>query len=374
MSLTPDDPRLLTPGPLTTSHETKAAMLHDWGSRDAAFLEANVRVRQKLLEIAGATSTHVCVPLQGSGTFAVEAALGTLIPRSGKALVLVNGAYGQRMNKMLGYMQRAFLVQESSEDSPPDLETLQQTLANDPLITHVLAVHCETTSGILNPVEQIAEIVAQHKRSLIIDAMSAFGAVPLDAKQVQFDAVIASSNKCLEGVPGMGYAIIRRKKLEQSKGNAHSLSLDLHDQWQAMEASSQWRFTPPTHVLIAFDKAIEQFEKEGGVAGRNARYSENCRRLISGMAELGFEPLLPPERQAPIIVTFRMPADPTFDFQTFYDLVKERGYILYPGKLTVASSFRVGCIGHLQPTDMQAAVDAMKAVLLEMGVASGKPA
>ena len=374
MSLTPDDPRLLTPGPLTTSHETKAAMLHDWGSRDAAFLEANVRVRQKLLEIAGATSTHVCVPLQGSGTFAVEAALGTLIPRSGKALVLVNGAYGQRMNKMLGYMQRAFLVQESSEDSPPDPETLQQTLANDPLITHVLAVHCETTSGILNPVEQIAEIVAQHKRSLIIDAMSAFGAVPLDAKQVQFDAVMASSNKCLEGVPGMGYAIIHRKKLEQSKGNAHSLSLDLHDQWQAMEASSQWRFTPPTHVLIAFDKAIEQFEKEGGVAGRNARYSENCRTLISGMADLGFEPLLPPERQAPIIVTFRMPADPTFDFQTFYDLVKERGYILYPGKLTDAPSFRVGCIGHVQPTDMQAAVDAMKAALVEMGVASGKPA
>ena len=374
MSLTPDDPRLLTPGPLTTSQETKAAMLHDWGSRDAAFLEANARVRQKLLEIAGATSTHVCVPLQGSGTFAVEAALGTLIPRSGKALVLVNGAYGQRMTKMLGYMQRAFLVQETPEDSPPDLETLQQTLANDPLITHVLAVHCETTSGILNPVEQIAEIVAQHKRSLIIDAMSAFGAIPLDAKQVQFDAVMASSNKCLEGIPGMGYAIIRREKLEQSKGNAHSLSLDLYDQWQAMEASSQWRFTPPTHVLIAFDKAIEQFEKEGGVAGRNARYSENCRTLISGMAELGFEPLLPPERQAPIIVTFRMPADPAFDFQTFYDLVKERGYILYPGKLTVAPSFRVGCIGHLQPIDMQAAVDAMKAVLVEMGVASGKPA
>jgi 2-aminoethylphosphonate-pyruvate transaminase len=374
MSLTPDDPRLLTPGPLTTSHETKEAMLYDWGSRDAAFLEANARVRQKLLEIAGATSTHVCVPLQGSGTFAVEAALGTLIPRSGKALVLVNGAYGQRMTKMLGYMQRAFVVQETSEDSPPDPEALQQALANDPSITHVLAVHCETTSGILNPVEQIAEIVAQQKRALLIDAMSTFGAIPLNAQQLQFDAVMASSNKCLEGVPGMGYAIIRREKLEQSKGNAHSLSLDLYDQWQTMEASSQWRFTPPTHVLIAFDKAIEQFEKEGGVAGRNARYSENCRTLVSGMVNLGFEPLLSPERQAPIIVTFWMPADPAFDFQTFYDRVKERGYILYPGKLTVAPSFRVGCIGHLQPIDMQAAVDAMKAVLVEMGVASGKPA
>ena len=373
MSLTPNDPRLLTPGPLTTSHETKAAMLHDWGSRDASFLEANARVRQKLLEIAGATSTHVCVPLQGSGTFAVEATLGTLIPRSGKALVLVNGAYGQRMTKMLGYMQRSLVVQETPEDSPPDLETLQQALVKDPSITHVLAVHCETTSGILNPVEQVAEIVAQHKRSLIIDAMSAFGAIPLDAEQVQFDAVMASSNKCLEGVPGMGFAILRQEVLEQCKGNAHSLSLDLYDQWQVMETSSQWRFTPPTHVLIAFDKAIEQFDKEGSVAGRNARYSENCHTLVAGMSELGFEPLLPSERQAPIIVTFRMPADPAFDFQTFYDRVKERGYILYPGKLTFTPSFRVGCIGCLWPADMQAAVDAMKAVLVEMGVASGKP-
>ena len=373
MSLTPNDPRLLTPGPLTTSSETKAAMQHDWGSRDAAFLEANARVRQKLLEIAGATSTHVCVPLQGSGTFVVEAALGTLIPRSGKALVLVNGAYGQRMTKMLGYMQRSLVVQETLEDSPPNLESLQQALVKDPSITHVLAVHCETTSGILNLVEQVAEIVAQHKRSLIIDAMSAFGAIPLDAQQVQFDAVMASSNKCLEGVPGMGFAILRQGVLEQCKGNAHSLSLDLYDQWQVMEASSQWRFTPPTHVLIAFDKAIEQFDKEGSVAGRNARYSENCHTLVAGMSELGFEPLLPSERQAPIIVTFRMPADPAFDFQTFYDRVKERGYILYPGKLTFTPSFRVGCIGCLWPADIQAAVDAMKAVLVEMGVASGKP-
>ena len=374
MSFTPNDPRLLTPGPLTTSQETKIAMLHDWGSRDPTFLTANARVRQKLLEIAGATSSHVCVPLQGSGTFTVEAVLGTLISRSDKALVLVNGAYGQRMTKMLGYMQRAFVVQETPEDSLPDLDELQRSLTKDTSITHVLVVHCETTSGILNPVEQVAEIVAQHKRSLIIDAMSAFGAIPLDAQQVQFDAVMASSNKCLEGVPGMGYAILRREVLEQCKGNAHSLSLDLYDQWQTMEASSQWRFTPPTHVLIAFDKAIEQFEKEGGVAGRNTRYSENCRTLVSGMTALGFEPLLPPERQAPIIVTFRMPADPNFDFQTFYDRVKERGYILYPGKLTVAPSFRVGCIGHLQPADMQSAVDAMKAVLVEMGVACDKPA
>jgi 2-aminoethylphosphonate-pyruvate transaminase len=374
MSLTPNDPRLLTPGPLTTSHETKAAMLHDWGSRDADFIEANARVRRKLLEIAGAEGTHVCVPLQGSGTFAVEAALGTLIPPTGKALILVNGAYGQRMAKMLTYMKRAHLIEETPEDTVPDVARLDQTLAADASISHVLVVHCETTSGILNPVEAVAEVVARHQRSLIIDAMSAFGAIPLDAKAVRFDAVMASSNKCLEGVPGMGYALIRRSVLEQCQGNAHSLSLDLYDQWKAMEANAQWRFTPPTHVLIAFDKAMEQFEAEGGVAGRNARYSENCRVLVEGMGALGFEPLLPSELQAPIIVTFKMPADPAFDFQRFYDQVKDRGYILYPGKLTVAPSFRVGCIGHLGTADMEAALSAMKDVLQEMGVSSGKPA
>ena len=349
-------------------------MLHDWGSRDATFIEANARVRRKLLEIANAQDTHVCVPLQGSGTFAVEAALGTLIAPTGKALILVNGAYGHRMAKMLGYMKRECLIQETPEDTVPDLERLDQTLAADASVTHVLVVHCETTSGILNPVEAVAEVVARHQRSLIIDAMSAFGAIPLDAQQVRFDAVMASSNKCLEGVPGMGYALIRQEVLETCQGNAHSLSLDLYDQWKAMEATAQWRFTPPTHVLIAFDKAMEQFAAEGGVSGRNARYAENCRILVDGMATLGFEPLLPADLQAPIIVTFKMPADPAFDFQTFYNHVKDRGYILYPGKLTVAPSFRVGCIGHLGADDMRAALSVMKDVLQEMGVTSGKPA
>ena len=368
MSLTPNDPRLLTPGPLTTSHETKAAMLHDWGSRDASFLEANARVRQKLLEIAGATSTHVCVPLQGSGTFAVEATLGTLIPRSGKALVLVNGAYGQRMTKMLGYMQRSLVVQETPEDSPPDLETLQQALVKDPSITHVLAVHCETTSGILNPVEQVAEIVAQHKRSLIIDAMSAFGAIPLDAEQVQFDAVMASSNKCLEGVPGMGFAILRQEVLEQCKGNAHSLSLDLYDQWQVMETSSQWRFTPPTHVLAAFNQAIVEHKKEGGIEGRHKRYKNNCKIICEGMKEIGFEQLLPDHLQAPIIITFKQPNDPNFNFQKFYNALSDKNFLIYPGKLTVADTFRIGCIGNLNDQDMMDTLVAVKEVVSDLKI------
>jgi len=373
MTQNPNDSRLLTPGPLTTSQETKLAMLHDWGSRDTEFIEINRRFRKQLLEMASAEPTHVCVPMQGSGTFIVEAVLGSLIPPEGKALILINGAYGRRMAKMMDYLKREYLVHETPEDTVPNLTQLDSTLARDSKISHVLVVHCETTSGILNPIDEIANIVARHARSLLIDAMSAFGAIPLEANQIRFDAVMASSNKCLEGIPGMGFALIRKDALERSKGNAHSLSLDLYDQWKNMETTSQWRFTPPTHVIVAFDKALQQFLEEGGVIGRNKRYVENCRILIDGMSRLGFETLLPPQLQAPIIITFKMPEDPKFDFSDFYDCVKEKGFVLYPGKLTVAPSFRIGCIGHLFEDDMRQALGAIEKTMGEMGVASGKP-
>ena len=374
MTTSDRDPWLLTPGPLTTSDETKHAMLHDWGSRDATFIETNARMRRSLLDIANAADTHVCVPVQGSGTFAVEATLGTVIPKDGKALILINGAYGHRMVKILSYAGRDCTTYETPEDTPPDPAELDRMLGADKAITHVLAVHCETTSGILNPIADIAEICEKHGKSLIIDAMSAFGAVELDANKITFDAVMASSNKCLEGVPGMGFAIIRKSVLEGCKGNAHALSLDLYDQWTAMEKNAQWRFTPPTHVIVAFDSAIQQFQKAGGVAGRFKRYTENRDILISGMRKLGFETLLPDNLQAPIIVTFQMPEDPNFDFETFYDRLKDQGYIIYPGKLTVAPSFRIGCIGALGADEMRGALAVIEAVLKEMNVQTGRPA
>lgn len=346
-------------------------MLHDWGSRDANFIETNRRMRSEILAIAEAQETHVCVPMQGSGTFAVEATIATLLHYDDKALILINGAYGQRMTKMLDYMDRAYMVLETPEDTQPSLTDLDATLKADSAITHVLVVHCETTSGIINPIEQVAEIVAKHGRRLIIDAMSAFGAIPLSAKNVQFEAVMASSNKCLEGVPGMGFAIIRQSALEQCKGNAHSLSLDMYEQWVTMEKTDQWRFTPPTHVIVAFDAAISQFVEAGGVAERNKRYSNNRQILVDGMRKMGFETLLPDELQAPIIVTFKMPSDPAFDFQSFYDQLKDMGYIIYPGKLTVAPSFRIGCIGNLDEVEMNSALAAVQKTIDKMGVTNG---
>ena len=373
-ALTPTgDPWLLTPGPLTTSPTVKQAMLRDFGSRDTGFIAINARVRARLVDIIRGGEDFVCVPLQGSGTFVVEAMLGTFVPRDGRLLVLVNGAYGVRMVRMCAYYGRDCVVEETKEDVPCDPAAVDRRLAADPGITHVAVVQCETTSGVLNPVAEIAAVVARHGRRLLVDAMSGFGAIDIDATEIAFDAVVASSNKCLEGAPGMGFCLARKSALAACQGNAVSLSLDLHDQWVAMEKTGQWRFTPPVHCILALDQAITEFLDEGGVAGRGGRYRENCRILVDGLRAMGFETLLPDARQAPIIVTVRMPADPRFDFAAFYDRLSEAGYVIYPGKLTVADSFRIGCIGRLGVEQMRGALAAIAQALREMGVASCAP-
>ncbi len=368
------DPLLLTPGPLTTSAAVKQAMVHDWGSRDAEFLRINRMVLDSIADLAGGKGTHTTVPVQGSGTFAVEAMITSFVPRTGKLLVLINGAYGQRALRIAQIAGRAALSFETPEDTPPDLAELDRLLAGDKAISHVFAVHCETTSGILNPIAEIAALVARHGRRLLVDSMSAFGAIEIDARKVHYDALAASSNKCLEGVPGLGFVVCRNEALAECKGNATTLVLDLHDQAEAFARTGQYRFTPPIHVIVALGKAIEEHAAEGGVAGRGKRYRDNAKVLIDGMRAMGFRTLLDDTLQAPIIVTFHMPNDPKFVFQKFYDSLKDRGYVIYPGKLTVAESFRIGCIGRLYPKDMQGALDAVRAVLDEMRVSNGGPA
>ena len=367
------DPWLLTPGPLTTSLSVKQAMLHDWGSRDANFLAINRRMRQRLVDMIGGEGAFTCVPMQGSGTFAVEAMIGAFVPPAGKLLVLINGAYGKRIARICEYYKRATAILEWSEDRPVEPERVAKALAEDKAITHVAVVHCETTSGVLNPIADVGQVVAAAGRKLLIDAMSAFGAIALDSKHVPFDAVAASSNKCIEGVPGLGFVLARIDALKKCQGNAPSLSLDLYEQWAALEKTGQYRFTPPIHCIVAFDQALTEHEQEGGVAGRGARYRNNCKVLVDGMRAMGFETLLPDQLQAPIIVTFHMPADPRFEFQAFYDKLKDRGYVIYPGKLTVADSFRIGCIGRLDESHMKGALSAVRTAMAELGVISGSP-
>ena len=372
MSLAPNPPILLTPGPLSTSNRTRQAMLRDWGSWDGDFNQITTRLRQHLLAIANAADTHECVPMQGSGTFSVEAAIGTVVPRDGHVLVPNNGAYCQRLARICRVLGRKLTTIDYREDQQVSPADIDRALAADPSITHVAMVHCETGAGVLNPLHEIALVAAKHGRGLIVDAMSSFGALPIDAARTPFDAVIAASGKCLEGVPGMGFAIIRRSVLEKCEGNSHSLALDLFDQWAYMQKTTQWRFTPPTHVVAALDEAVTQYLEEGGLAARGARYARNCDALIAGLAAIGIRSFLERGIQAPIIVTFHAPDHPNYEFKRFYGEVKKRGYILYPGKLTQLETFRVGCIGHFGEAGIPGAVAAIAQTLESMGIPAAK--
>ncbi|MDH4290618.1 MAG: 2-aminoethylphosphonate--pyruvate transaminase [Aquincola sp.] len=368
------DKILLTPGPLTTTLRTKLAMLRDWGSWDADFNAVTARVRTRLLDVIDGRDTHVVVPLQGSGTFSVEAAVATVTPRDAHLLVPDNGAYCKRAAKLATLMGRKVSVMEVPEDRPIGAADVEARLASDPSVTHVILIHCETGTGVENPLADVAAVCERLGKGLIVDAMSSFAALPIDARKVRFDALVAASGKCLEGVPGMGFVFIRRAVLDGCAGHSHSLAMDLHDQHVYMEKTAQWRFTPPTHVVAALDEAMTQFIEEGGQPARLARYTANCRTLVDGMARLGFKPFLASAVQAPIIVTFHAPADPSYDFKRFYAGAKARGFMLYPGKLTQVETFRVGCIGAIGPNEMRQAVEAVADTLSEMGIDSGAPA
>jgi len=368
------EPYLLTPGPLTTSYAVKREMLRDWGSWDGDFRAMTHDMRARLLEMLGAGHENFdCVPMQGSGTFAVEAMLGSLVPRDGKVLVLANGAYGLRAAETLRYLGRGVELLDKGDYMPPRGDEVTRILEQDPAITHVFVAHCETSSGILNPVAEISKATYAAGRKFLIDSMSAFGAIPLEIANIRFEALVSSANKCIEGVPGFGFVLARKSELEAAKGNSHSLSLDLHAQWSHMNKSGQWRFTPPTHVVAAFLEALRAHEAEGGVVARGERYARNRDVMVAGMRGLGFETLLDDCWLSPIIVTFFCPADSAFVFDRFYDLMKQKGFIIYPGKLTVVGSFRIGCIGQMDENVMRTVAQAAKASLSEMGVTDASP-
>lgn len=368
------EPYLLTPGPLTTSARTKRAMLRDWGSWDSEFRALTAEMRANLLSLTGDTQDLLdCVPMQGSGSFSVEAMLSAFVPRDGKVLVLSNGAYGLRIAQTLDYLGRAQTTIDKGDYMPPRGPEVTAAIEADPAITHVVVVHCETSSGILNPIKEISDAVAASGRKLLIDSMSAFGALPLDINEINYIAMVSSANKCIEGVPGFGFIIARKDELEAAKGRSHSLCLDVHAQWSHMNKTGQWRFTPPTHAVVAFLEALRAHTAEGGTKGRGARYANNRDVMVAGMRELGFETLLKDRWLSPIIVTFFCPASPAFKFETFYDLMKSKGFIIYPGKLTVVDSFRIGCIGQMDEHVMRRVVEAAAAALSEMGVNNAAP-
>jgi len=364
---------LFTPGPLTTSATVKRAMLRDMGSRDAEFLSVVRQIRRHLLELGQVSDgSYEAVLMQGSGTFAVEAVLSSAIPSSGKLLVATNGAYGHRMTKIATVLGISCQTVVFKEENPVLVERVRRALAEDPAISHVAVVHCETSTGILNPVAELGRTVRELGRIFIVDAMSSFGGIPIDIPEAKIDFLVSSANKCIQGVPGFAFVLARHDLLESSAGNARSLSLDLLGQWKELEQSGQFRFTAPTHTLLAFRQALKELEEEGGIEGRAARYSANQEALMEGMTKLGFDAYLAPEHQSHFITSFRFPAHPRFDFSSFYRRLSELGFVIYPGKVSNADCFRIGTIGHIFPQDVRALVAAIRRVLGEMHVDSAR--
>jgi 2-aminoethylphosphonate-pyruvate transaminase len=359
--LLPDNPYLLlTPGPLSTSKGVKAAMFRDWCTWDEDYNALVQDIREQLVRLAGGGEELTAVLMQGSGTFCVESVIGTAVPREGKLLVLSNGAYGARIGEIARRLDIPLHLADFGELEPPRPGDVARALAADPAVTHVAVVHCETTTGMQNPVADIGRVVKDAGKVFIVDAMSSFGGIPMTMDVVGADFLISSANKCIEGVPGFGFVVAGREEMEKLEGRARSLSLDLYGQWKEMEdKGGKWRYTSPTHVVRAFATALAELEAEGGVAARHARYFKNHHTLVSGMNRLGFECLLPPAYRSPVITSFLCPAWPGFTFTRLYEALKKRGFVIYPGKVSVADTFRIGSIGQVFPEDMERLVEAV---------------
>ncbi|MDA0767250.1 MAG: 2-aminoethylphosphonate--pyruvate transaminase [Verrucomicrobia bacterium] len=366
------DKLLFTPGPLTTSSTVKQAMLRDLGSRDAEFVGVVQGIRQRLLGLAGVSQEdgYEAVLMQGSGTFGVEALISSVIPHDGKLLVIINGAYGKRIRDIALRHGIETVTIEGAENAPAVPQRVSESLAGDSGITHVALVHCETSSGVLNPVREIGAVVKGFQRAFIVDAMSSFGGIPLDMAGCGIDYLAASANKCLEGVPGISFVIANRAQLLASGGAARSVSLDLLAQWEGLEKDGQFRFTPPTHVILALHQALLELNEEGGVAGRAGRYAANHAALLKGMRRMGFREYVPSESQSHIITTFLLPQDPKFNFEAFYQRLSAKGMVIYPGKLNAVDCFRIGNIGRLFAGDIESLLAAIEATLSDLGVST----
>lgn len=355
--------KLLTPGPLTTTDTVKQEMMVDHCTWDDEYKNITQHIRSELLKLAQVEeSEYTTVLMQGSGSFGVESVISSVIGAEDKALIATNGAYGERIVSMAQYHKIPFTEYSVSYDKIPDAAKIEEFIKEDPSITHVVMVHSETTSGILNDIEAVGAVCKKYNKTYIVDGMSSFGGIDIPVKAWGIDFIISSANKCIQGVPGFSFIIANRQKLEASRGKARSLCLDLYDQWKGMDKDGKWRYTSPTHVVLAFAKALEELKEEGGIPARFKRYHDNNRLLIEKLATLGIKSYIEEAYQSPIITTFFYP-EGEFSFDEMYRYIKDRGYAIYPGKLTEMDTFRVGNIGEIYEDDILKLYDIFKSFI-----------
>ncbi|HVZ08891.1 2-aminoethylphosphonate--pyruvate transaminase [Rhodopila sp.] len=362
---------LLIPGPVTTRPEVRRALCQDIAPWDNDFRQVLARLRERVVGVAGGLpDQHAALPLQGCGHFVTEAALRTFLPPGGRILIPATGAYADRMIRLAREAGRVPVVMPLAHGETTDPQAVARALAEDPALSHVGVVYSETGSGVIHDAVAIGAAVRAAGRRMIVDAVSAFGALPLDLSAMpEVDAVVFTTNKCLEALPGAGFAVARIDRLEACAGQAGSWSLDLSDIYaHALRAGwGSFRFTPPAQVLAALDVALDYHDAETQPV-RLARYAANMRTLYDGVRGLGLTPYLPPDRQGPIIVNILAPEDPAWNLQSFVDALKARNVLISNFYNTPVPTFRVGCIGAITPADMAGAVAAMGDALGEIGV------
>jgi len=358
--------KLFTPGPLNTSAKVKQAMFVDVGSRDQEFINAVQEIRTRLLDIADVDkNNYTTVIIQGSGTFGIESVISCAVKPNDALLVLINGAYGERILKIATTHHIATEVLRFEENELVNPTIVEDVLKLKPHITHVAMIHSETTTGLFNPIDTIGKLCKQYDKTYIVDAMSSFGGVSMLVEENNIDFLVSSSNKCIEGVPGFSFAICKRESLNRCEGNSPTLCLDLFEQWKGLEQNGQFRFTPPTLAIMAFQQAISELVKEGGVSARELRYRNNQQVLLKGTRAMGLEEYLPHEIQGHIINSFLYPKQPNFNFDRFYKKLNDKGCVIYPGKLSKVNAFRIGNIGQLFEEDMNYLVKCMIEVFEE---------
>lgn len=362
------NPLLLTPGPVSVSMTTKQVMLRDRASGGAEFVADLQLARRYMVGLVNGGAAYTAIPLPGSATYANEAVIASLVPAGGKLLIHTNGVYGDRLVEICQHTGVPYAVIRTQPFTPPTAAQFEAAILADAGITHVMVVHCETSTGVMNPLEEIAAVCRAHTKGLFVDAVASFGAVAIDAPRLGLQAITVSSNKCMQGVPGIGWSVVQKTALENARGTCKSLVIDLWDQNQHMDRTNGFRFTPPTQVLAAFAQACREHEAEGGSPVRLARYQANWRRLVGGMRQMGFVTVVPDSAASPIVATFHNPKHPRFSFDALFEGMQRRGFIIFPGRLALADTFRIGCMGAVTEQDMAEAMQAVAETMTEMGI------
>lgn len=359
---------LLNPGPATTTRSVKEAqVVPDICPREQEFGDLLDGIRRDLVRIVHGEDQFVTILFGGSGTAAMEAVMSSVVPPGGRVLVVENGAYGTRFVEMAERHRIETVSFRMPYGEPPDLKALDALLSVNQGITHLFVIHHETTTGMLNPVSEIAATAARNGVSVVLDAMSSFAGLPIDLRRLGVDYLISSSNKCIQGMAGLSFVLCRRSLLVASRNHARTYYLDLLEQHLYFEKTRQTRFTPPVQTCYALRRAIDEYFAEGQ-GGRFARYRANWETLYAGLSNLGFRFLLPRQWESGILVAVREPDHPAYSFEDMHDYLYARGFTIYPGKGAREATFRLSILGDLSTTDVTAFLQALEAYLKERGI------